>query len=190
MLISCSGAWLQVPEKGARGGHFCLQDPSPSLPRIRQDPGRCPRAAGSVYRAAHHQSLPHILSDPGNHLDRALRAYGSTQGLSSLELQPSAGWFSDDRPLDAGPRSQEGTGVSPFLAQSLSKGTSFRSSLSTSIHPCWLSLGSREIIPWVEHPQLTESPGCSCLCEGQAVFADKRLAVHICWGRGSILSGA
>lgn len=46
MLISCSRAWLQVPEKGARGGHFCLQDPSPTLPRIRQDPGRCPGQQG------------------------------------------------------------------------------------------------------------------------------------------------
>lgn len=46
MLISCSRAWLQVPEKRARGGHFCLQDPAPSLPHIRLDPGRCPGQQG------------------------------------------------------------------------------------------------------------------------------------------------
>jgi hypothetical protein len=36
MLISRSGAWLRsLPEKGARGGHFCLQ-PLPIL-FLRQD---------------------------------------------------------------------------------------------------------------------------------------------------------
>lgn len=107
MLISCSGAWLQVPEKGARGGHFCLQDPSPSLPYRRQDPGRCTgqqgQSTGQRGTKASHTflvtseiTLTMLLGYKGLH-----EAYpASNQGGVSVCR------FSDDRPLDEGPRAK------------------------------------------------------------------------------------
>lgn len=74
MLISFSGAWLQVPRKGPEEATSVYNTlPLPSLPHIGQDPGRCPGQQGeSTGGNAAPKPLPVIPSDPGNHLGHVL----------------------------------------------------------------------------------------------------------------------